>query len=126
MGKPATSALSAAATDKWEIQVRKGCLELAVLACLWDRPLYGLEVLRKLEADSDLIITEGTVYPLFSRLKAEGLVESEWVEGESGHPRKYYRLSQTGRRRVRAMAAAWSRLSHSMDRLLKPLSKVER
>lgn len=126
MAKPTILAPPAAVTDKWEIQVRKGCLELAVLACLWNRPLYGLEVLRILEADSDLIITEGTVYPLFSRLKTEGLVDSEWVEGESGHPRKYYRLTQAGRRRVRTMAAAWSRLSHSMDLLLKPLSKVER
>lgn len=115
----------AGATDKWEIQVRKGCLELAILACLWEGALYGLEVLRILEADSDLIITEGTIYPLFSRLKAEGLVESEWVEGDSGHPRKYYRLTQPGRRRARTMAAAWSRLSRSMDRLLRPLLKVE-
>ena len=127
MSKTARPALPpAVVTDKWEIQVRKGCLELAILACLWDGARYGLEVLHTLEADSDLIITEGTVYPLFSRLKAEGLVESEWVEGESSHPRKYYRLTPAGRRHARAMAAAWSRLSRSMGLLLKPLLKVER
>src|ERR1700674_6061091 len=86
--------------DKWEVQLRKGCLELAILASLWPGRLYGLEILRLLEQDSDLVITEGTVYPLLSRLKAEGLLDSEWVEAEAGHPRKYYRLTPAGRRRA--------------------------
>src|SRR5271165_2361810 len=89
--------------DKWEVQLRKGCLELAILAALWDGELYGLEILRRLENDSDLIISEGTVYPLLSRLKALGLVQSEWVESGSGHPRKYYGLTAAGKQRVREM-----------------------
>jgi PadR family transcriptional regulator PadR len=71
-----------------------------------------------LERDSDLVITEGTVYPLLSRLKAEGLLESEWEEAEAGHPRKYYRLTPAGRRRVAAMGEIWSRFSASLNRLL--------
>ena len=55
--------------------------------------LYGLEILRRLESDSDLIVSEGTVYPLLSRLKALGLAQSEWVESDAGHPRKYYALT---------------------------------
>ena len=109
--------------DKWEVQLRKGCLELAILAALWDGKLYGLEILRRLESDSDLIVSEGTVYPLLSRLKALGLVRSEWVESEAGHPRKYYALTATGKERAREMAGMWARFSSSMSKLLAPLAK---
>jgi len=109
--------------DKWEVQLRKGCLELAILAALWEGKLYGLEILRRLESDSDLIVSEGTVYPLLSRLKALGLVRSEWVESDAGHPRKYYALTAAGKQRVREMAGMWTRFSSSMSRLLAPLAK---
>jgi PadR family transcriptional regulator PadR len=110
-------------TDKWEVQLRKGCLELAILAALWGGKRYGLEVLRRLESDSDLIVSEGTVYPLLSRLKALGLVESEWVESEGGHPRKYHALTPAGRKRAQKMAAIWARFTSSMSRLLVPLAE---
>ena len=110
-------------SDKWEVQLRKGCLELAILAALWGGKRYGLEVLRRLESDSDLIVSEGTVYPLLSRLKALGLVESEWVESDAGHPRKYYALTTAGRQRALGMAAIWTRFSSSMSRLLTPLKE---
>lgn len=112
--------------DKWEVQLRKGCLELAILASLWAQRLYGLEILRRLEAESELLVSEGTVYPLLSRLKSEGLLESEWVEAEAGHPRKYYRLTPAGRRRAAQMAHFWSQFSEKLDRLVAPLRKVER
>jgi PadR family transcriptional regulator PadR len=111
------------AGDKWEVQLRKGCLELAILAALWDGKLYGLEILQRLESDSDLVISEGTVYPLLSRLKTMELVRSEWVESDAGHPRKYYALTPAGRQRGREMAAMWARFSSSMDRLLAPFAK---
>ena len=109
--------------DKWEVQLRKGCLELAILGCLWPGKLYGLEILRRLESDSDLVLSAGTVYPLLSRLKAEGLLDSEWVEAEAGHPRKYYRLTAAGRRRALQMAKMWSRFSANLEELLSPLLK---
>lgn len=111
------------AADKWEVQLRKGCLELAILAALWDGKLYGLEILRQLESDSDLIVSEGTVYPLLSRLKALGLVRSEWVESDAGHPRKYYALTAAGKERAREMAGMWGRFSSSMSKLLAPLGR---
>src|ERR1700757_254020 len=104
-------------SDKWEVQLRKGCLELAILAALWSGKLYGLEILRRLESDSDLIVSEGTVYPLLSRLKALGLVRSEWVESDAGHPRKYYALTAAGRQRALEMAGMWARFSSSMGKL---------
>src|SRR5579862_4744202 len=112
--------------DKWEVQLRKGCLELAILASLWGGRLYGLELLRVLEEESELVITEGTVYPLLSRLRAEGLLDAEWVEADLGHPRKYYRLTASGRRRAIAMAQIWVRFSAKLDGLLKPLLKEDR
>jgi PadR family transcriptional regulator PadR len=113
-------------SDKWEVQLRKGCLELAILAALWDGRRYGLEILRRLESDSDLIVSEGTVYPLLSRLKALGLVRSEWVESDAGHPRKYYALTAAGKRRAVEMTVIWARFSSSMSKLLAPLVKENR
>jgi PadR family transcriptional regulator PadR len=109
--------------DKWEIQLRKGCLELAILGCLWPARLYGLEILRRLESDSDLVLYAGTVYPLLSRLKAEGLLKSEWVEADAGHPRKYYQLTPRGRSRAVEMAKMWARFSTNMKGLLSPVLK---
>ena len=106
---------------KWEIQVRKGGLGLAVLAILWPEKLYGLEILRRLESQAGMSIPEGTIYPLLSRMKAEGLVDSEWVEADAGHPRKYYRLTDPGRVRVRGMAASWRTFAAGLERLLAPL-----
>ena len=112
--------------EKWEVQLRKGCLELAILAALWEGRLYGLEILRVLENNSELIVSEGTIYPLLTRLKALGLVESEWVESDSGHPRKYYALTQAGRDRAVEMATVWDKFSSSMERLLTPVKEVHR
>ena len=111
------------APDKWEVQLRKGCLELAILASLWGGRLYGLEIIRRLESESKLTVSEGTVYPLLSRLKALGLVQSEWVESEAGHPRKYYALTAAGKQRALEMARIWSRFSSSLDLLLAPLGR---
>ena len=116
---------NSSAAEKWEVQLRKGCLELAILAALWGGRLYGLEILRTLEHESDLIVPEGTIYPLLSRLKALALVESEWVESEGGHPRKYYSITDAGRQRAREMAAIWARFSSSMSRLLAPLAEAK-
>ena len=109
--------------DKWEVQLRKGCLELAILAVLWDGSLYGLEILRRLESDSDLVVSEGTVYPLLSRLKALNLLKSEWVESAGGHPRKYYSLTPEGKQRAKEMAAVWARFAASVSKLVSPLVK---
>jgi len=117
------SGLERETADKWEVQLRKGCLELAILAALRGGKLYGLEILRRLESDSELIVSEGTVYPLLSRLRTLGLVRSEWVESDAGHPRKYYALTPAGRQRAVEMAAIWERFSESMSRLLAPLAK---
>jgi len=107
--------------DRWEAQLRKGALEMAALASLWEGRLYGLEIIRFLETNSRLVVAEGTVYPILSRLKSEGMLTSEWVEAEAGHPRKYYSLTEAGRERLRQMADAWVGFANGLSRLLEPV-----
>ncbi len=107
--------------DHWEAQLRKGALEMAALACLWQGRLYGLEIIRYLESNSRLVLAEGTIYPILNRLKAEGLLTSEWVEAEAGHPRKYYSLTEAGRQRLGVMAEAWTGFARGMSELLEPV-----
>lgn len=111
------------AIEKWEVQLRKGCLNLAILATLCNGKLYGLEILRALEQDANLTLSAGTIYPLLARLKTEGLVESEWVETDLVHPRKYYQLTPAGRLRAEEMARAWAQFSANLGALLSPLQK---
>ena len=103
--------------------MRKGCLEMAVLASLWHGRLYGLEILRVLERDSSLVLAEGTIYPILNRLRNEGLLQSQWVEAAAGHPRKYYDLTQAGRDRVTRMVETWKQFSAGLDRLIEPVMK---
>ena len=108
-------------TERWEAQLRKGTLEMAVLATLWNGHLYGLEIIRFLESQSSLVLAVGTIYPILNRLKAEGLLTSIWVEAKAGHPRKYYSLTEAGRHRLRQMAETWFGFSRGLGRLLEPV-----
>ncbi len=107
--------------ERWEAQLRKGSLEMAALASVWPGRLYGLEIIRYLEQHSRLVLAEGTIYPILNRLKAEGLLASEWVEADAGHPRKYYSLTDAGRERLRLMAATWTGFTRGVGCLLKPV-----
>jgi PadR family transcriptional regulator PadR len=120
-----TNISSVSQTDKWEVQVRKGCLEMAILASLWPAKLYGLEMQDHLERNAGLVLSAGTVYPLLARLKADGLVESEWVDVDVVHPRKYYSLTQAGRRRTIEMAQVWVKFSAGIGSLLSPVLKED-
>ena len=121
MKEERSSAIDSA--EKWEVQLRRGSLELAILASLWEGRMYGLEILRRLEEKSELIVVEGTAYPLLNRLRALEFISSEWVESGQGHPRKYYSLTDAGRQRVREMSRIWTRFASSTTDLLAPLKK---
>ena len=105
----------ASSVERWEVQVRKGVLELAVLAALWSGRLYGLELIRRLEADARLAVAEGTLYPLLTRLKNSGLLEYKWVESKSGPPRKYYKLTDKGIKFLEKLTETWEELIHSTE-----------
>lgn len=110
---------------RWIAQLRKGTLEMAILASLWKQSLYGLEIIRLLESESQLVLSEGTIYPILNRLKSEGLLTSEWVEAEAGHPRKYYSMTAQGHDRLRRMAEEWLGFSRSLTRLLEPVTQSQ-
>jgi len=112
--------------ERWEAQLRKGSLDLVILAVLWNDRLYGLEILRRLEQLASLDLAEGTLYPILMRLKHEGLLESTWVEAETGHPRKYYKLTPAGRKRAGEMQQSWEQFSSAISNLLTPLKEKQR
>ena len=87
--------------DTWQEQLRRGGLDLAILLTVSSGPRYGLAIIQHLEPFTDLVITEGTIYPILGRLTREGLLAAEWVEGEAPHARKYYRLTTRGREAAR-------------------------
>ena len=111
--------------DRWGAQLRKGSLDLAILAVLWDERLYGLDILRRLQSAS-LEVAEGTLYPILMRLKEDGLLESTWVEAEAGHPRKYYWLTRAGRQRARSMLQSWDAFAQSIAELVLPIKNGRR
>src|SRR5258708_36197701 len=87
--------------DRWGAQIRKGSLDLAILAVLWNERLYGLDILRGLQSAS-LDVAEGTLYPLVLRLKDDGFLVTTCVDAEAGHLRLYYWLTRAGRQRGRS------------------------
>lgn len=111
--------------DRWGAQIRKGSLDLVILAVLWNERLYGLDILRRLQSAS-LELAEGTLYPILMRLKNDGLLESAWVEAEAGHPRKYYWLTRAGRERARSMVQSWDAFAQCISELLVPIKNGQR
>ncbi len=103
--------------DNWIVQVRKGVLELCILNALEAGECYGYELTRKLAGVSGLGITEGTLYPLLSRLRAQGLINSRLQESSEGPARKYYFLTDQGRQRSVQMNAYLDMLVSSTQRL---------
>lgn len=99
-------------------QLRKGLVEMAILAIVSRGEAYGTEILDSLGEYPGLAITSGTVYPLLSRLKKAGLIDATWQESPVGPPRKYYRLSRKGAKELDGMRRAWTDVSLAMDEVL--------
>lgn len=99
-------------------QFRKGALELGILALLHRGELYGVEIVDLLAEHSGLEASAGTVYPLLSRLKKAGVVDTSWRESPVGPPRKYYQLSEAGRTELAEMTRSWRDLSATLEALL--------
>jgi len=105
-------------TDGRLSQFRKGVVELAILALLHAGEAYGGEIVERLGSHPGLAISAGTVYPLLSRLKKAGSIDSAWRESPVGPPRKYYRLTATGAAEFEETARAWDGVTSAMDELL--------
>jgi PadR family transcriptional regulator PadR len=112
--------------DTWQEQLRRGSLDLAILLTVSAGPRYGLAIIQHLEAFTDLIVTEGTIYPILGRLTRDGLLDSYWVEDEAPHPRKYYRLTRQGDKRLAHMKSEWREFTAKIERLMGAASAAER
>ena len=99
-------------------QLRRGILEYCVLALLTEGQRYGFDLVRTLGGMDGMVVSEGTLYPLLSRLRREGYVKSEWQESEAGPPRKYYSLTQEGRDALERFNVEWTRFRDAVDNVL--------
>jgi PadR family transcriptional regulator, regulatory protein PadR len=100
----------------WRSQLRKGTLELAVLQLLRKERRYGLQLVDVLN-EHGIGVSEGSIYPLLSRLRAEKKVETEWVDDGVGHAHKYYRLTPHGEATCAAMLKAWREFNRAFERV---------
>jgi len=101
--------------DGLATQLRKGVIEYCVLAMLKEGPRYGGEVIELLRGRGQLLISEGTIYPLLSRMRSEGLVDTEWRDTPGGAPRRYYRLTRSGQKAVSEFRDEWLKFRDSVD-----------
>lgn len=99
-------------------QMRKGMLEFCTMLIIEKGEAYVSDILKKLK-DADLIVVEGTLYPLLSRLKAQDLLDYSWEESKSGPPRKYYSLTAEGKKNLSELKDIWKELTQSINTLLK-------
>ena len=104
--------------ENTQSQMRKGILEFIVILVISRGPIYVSDILKELKAN-ELIVVEGTVYPLLSRLKNSGMLEYSWKESKSGPPRKYYTLTKKGQEMRKQLTETWGRLSKSINSLMK-------
>lgn len=112
--------------ENWQEQLRRGGLELAILLAVDPSPRYGLDIIRHLEDSTDLVVTEGTVYPILARLTRDGTLAAEWVVDEGSHPRKYYRITAGGRDVLREMLAHWQAFTAKIGRLIQAARRSDR
>jgi len=99
-------------------QMRKGVLEYCILLVLKDEPVYAVNVIKVLR-EANMIVVEGTVYPLLTRLKNDGLLSYRWEESNQGPPRKYYELTEKGRNFLAELEGSWGELVESVGRVKK-------
>lgn len=104
--------------ENTKAQMRKGILEFCILSLLKDKDCYTSEILDMLK-DAKLLVVEGTVYPLLTRLKNDDLLSYRWEESTSGPPRKYYRLTEQGDLFLKELAVTWKELSDAVNTITK-------
>lgn len=102
--------------ENTKAQMRKGVLEYCILSILKDGEAYTSDILATLK-DAKMLVVEGTIYPLLTRLKNAGLLSYRWEESSSGPPRKYYDLTETGRLFLKELNTTWSDLQKAVNKV---------
>ena len=102
----------------WDSQARKGVLVLIVMSALSAREYYGYELVEHILAGAGVEVSDGTLYAILVRLKAEGLVRTRWEAAERGPARKYYALTAEGRALLADMKRSWTEIAAGVDAIL--------
>lgn len=100
--------------ENTKVQMRKGILEFCILGIIANGEVYASDILEQLK-NANLLVVEGTVYPLLTRLKNLGLLSYEWRESTSGPPRKYFNLTEQGKQALSELVATWNELTQSVS-----------
>jgi len=98
------------------IPIKKGLLEFLVLKIIAADKVYAADILREL-SDTEFATQEGTLYPLLSKMRRDGLLDYEWKESEAGPPRKYYELTEKGREQLRETLEYWGKINGTVKKL---------
>lgn len=101
--------------ENTKAQMRKGVLELCILSMLQNKDAYASEIIDELK-EAKMIVVEGTLYPLLTRLKNAGLLSYRWEESTSGPPRKYYTITPDGKKATAELLDTWNQLYQAVDR----------
>ena len=104
-------------SENAKAQMRKGVLELCILSILSQGDAYPTEIIDKLK-ETKLVVVEGTLYPLLTRLKNTGLLTYRWEESTSGPPRKYYKLTEIGIQYLKELQLSWEELVEAVNRTI--------
>jgi PadR family transcriptional regulator PadR len=104
-------------SENAKLQMRKGVLELCILSILSQGDAYPTEIIEKLK-ETKLVVVEGTLYPLLTRLKNTGLLSYRWEESTSGPPRKYYKLTEIGEQYLRELQISWNELVDAVNKTI--------
>ena len=102
--------------ENTKAQMRKGVLEFCILSILKDGEAYTSDILETLK-DAKMLVVEGTIYPLLTRLKNTGLLNYRWEESTGGPPRKYYELTETGKLFLKELNTTWGELLQAVNRV---------
>ncbi|HMQ77281.1 MAG TPA: PadR family transcriptional regulator [Flavobacteriales bacterium] len=102
--------------ENTKAQMRKGVLEYCILSVLSQEELYPPDIIAKLK-DAKLIVVEGTLYPLLTRLKDAGFLTYRWEESRSGPPRKYYKLTPVGQKFLNELDETWDDLAQAVKKM---------
>ncbi|MFC1678456.1 PadR family transcriptional regulator [Patescibacteria group bacterium] len=108
--------------ENTKAQMRKGFLEYCILLVISQNKIYASDILKRLK-QADLIVVEGTLYPILSRLKNTGLLTYTWVESQSGPPRKYYTITEEGKITIEALNNTWNNLNNTINELVKKINQ---
>ncbi len=99
-------------------QMRKGVLEYCIMLIIGNNEVYASDIIEEMKA-SHLLVVEGTLYPLLTRLKNEGLLQYQWIESQQGPPRKYFKLTDKGIEYLQALENGWNDLVESVEKIKK-------